>query len=176
MWLWCIALPNFAQSAPKYRYGSVYATLVRVIDGDTIVVDIPEYPAIIGKNISVRVYGCDTPELRDKRPHIRKKAQEAKRFVQTFLQKAHNGNILLQNIGRDKYFRLVAEVIVPQTKQQPKGVANAQNADPQSLNAAFSSARYTLQNRSLAKALLEEKLALPYFGDTKSDFATLYGQ
>ena len=42
--------------------------LLRVIDGDTFRCDIDEHSAIAGKNISIRLRGIDTPELRSKKP------------------------------------------------------------------------------------------------------------
>ncbi len=82
--------------------------LVRVVDGDTIIVDIEGWPPIIGEQIGVRVSGCDTPELRDKRPEIRAKARCARDVVKAMLQAA--GYIELRNIRRGKYFRIVADV------------------------------------------------------------------
>ncbi len=38
--------------------------VVRVYDGDTITVDIAEWPAIVGDDIGVRIRGVDTPVLR----------------------------------------------------------------------------------------------------------------
>ena len=53
------------------------ATTVRVIDGDTVELDID-----LGFNITrrekVRLYGINTPELTDKDPVIREKAIQAK--------------------------------------------------------------------------------------------------
>ena len=44
---------------------SFYDVIVeRVIDGDTIVISIPNVPEVFGKKISVRIAGIDTPELR----------------------------------------------------------------------------------------------------------------
>ena len=41
---------------------------VRNYDGDTITFDIDGLHSIVGKNISVRVLGIDTPEIRGKKP------------------------------------------------------------------------------------------------------------
>ncbi len=87
---------------------SMAVQLVRVIDGDTIVVNVAGWPEIIGREIGVRISGCDTPELRDKRPSIRALAQKAKAFVQARLQGAVS--IRICNIRRGKYFRIVADV------------------------------------------------------------------
>ena len=40
--------------------------LLKVIDGDTFRCDIDEHSAIAGKNISIRLRGINTPELRSR--------------------------------------------------------------------------------------------------------------
>ena len=83
--------------------------LIKVIDGDTIKVDVYGYPPIFGLGISVRINGIDTPELRDKNPEIKILAVEAKDVVKEYLEKADM--IVLDNPQRGKYFRVVADVI-----------------------------------------------------------------
>lgn len=104
----CVVAPE-ALSKDK-TYGHLRAQVRRVVDGDTIVVNIPDYPAIVGQDIPVRLAGCDTPELRDKRPAIRRLARLAKEHVCRTL--ASGATVELRNIRRGKYFRLVAEVYV----------------------------------------------------------------
>lgn len=90
-------------------YGDVLVSrLVSVYDGDTIMVDLECYPSIIGRRISVRVFGIDTPEIKSKNPTEREKALEARDVALTILSEAHQ--IILKNIRRGKYFRLVADV------------------------------------------------------------------
>ncbi len=90
-------------------YGSCVISFVsHVYDGDTFSVFIKEWPDVIGDNISVRVYGVDTPEMTDRRPEINSLAKTAKNFTESFLQNAKI--IELKNLRRDKYFRLNAEV------------------------------------------------------------------
>lgn len=48
-------------------YGPYQADLVRVIDGDTIEVDLHVYPGEVVR-VSVRENGINTPEKRPKRP------------------------------------------------------------------------------------------------------------
>lgn len=64
---------------PLNTFGT-QATVVRVIDGDTIEVNIS---GIIYK---VRYIGVDTPELNDERPEIRALAQEAARYNQQLVE------------------------------------------------------------------------------------------
>ena len=65
---------------------------------------------IIGKHISVRINGIDTPELRGTTGKVKEKARTAKRMVTNLCKRA---TILeLRNIKRGKYFRIVADVYV----------------------------------------------------------------
>jgi len=91
-------------------YGQAQGVVVRVCDGDTLVVDIPEYPDIIGKSIRVRLLGVDAPELRDRDPVVRAAAQAARRAMEALLPPGTA--VTLTRIRRDKYFRLDAAVSV----------------------------------------------------------------
>lgn len=82
-------------------------TLIKVIDGDTLKVSLPCQNAVFCQNISVRVHGVDTPELRSKNPQERQKAQEAKAFT---IQFTKNKTLNLTHCARDKYFRLLCNV------------------------------------------------------------------
>lgn len=77
-------------------------------DGDTITVDIPYVPPIIGEHISVRVFGIDTPEIRGACDKEKQLAQEAKKYVYDILSTSSKINLV--NIKRDKYFRILADV------------------------------------------------------------------
>lgn len=79
-------------------------------DGDTFTVDIPYVPAIIGENISVRVFGIDTPEIKGACEKEKQLAQEAKKYLHTLLSNTEKINLL--NIKRDKYFRILSDVRV----------------------------------------------------------------
>jgi micrococcal nuclease len=106
----CICTPIQA-AAPRADYGNVRVDEVSSIyDGDTIRVTIRAWPAVAGERIPVRLYGIDTPEMRDKRPRVYKLARSAKQFSVTQLRNAKR--IELRQIRRDKYFRLLAEVWV----------------------------------------------------------------
>lgn len=80
--------------------------LVRVHDGDTIIVDIVNWPEVIGNNISVRINSIDCPEIHDKSEKVRDLACKAKRFTEEKTQAYFE----LKNLKRDKYFRLLADV------------------------------------------------------------------
>jgi micrococcal nuclease len=78
-------------------------------DGDTITFQIPNVHPIVGRDISVRVYGIDTPEMKGKAPCEKDRAVEARDLVKRLLSGAKR--IDLRNIQRDKYFRILAEVV-----------------------------------------------------------------
>lgn len=79
-------------------------------DGDTLKVDIPGAPWIIGKNIGVRVRGIDTPEIHGHGKCEQAKAQVAKARVTALIAQARQVN--LEHVARDKYFRILADVTV----------------------------------------------------------------
>ena len=92
-------------------YGNcVVAKINSVYDGDTFRCDIAGVPDIIGKNISIRVNGIDTPEMKDKDQYVRMKAVDAKNLAQRKLLGAKK--VELRNIDRGKYFRIIADVYV----------------------------------------------------------------
>lgn len=77
-------------------------------DGDTIKVNIPGVPDIIGKGVGVRVRGIDTPEMHGSGRCEKEQAEKAKLAVSTALKNAKHVDLL--HIGRDKYFRILADV------------------------------------------------------------------
>ena len=85
-------------------------TVVKIRDGDTFVINIENVPDVFGKDIAVRIRGIDTPELNDKREEIRNIAIKAKEELERLLTSGER--VILYNLGRDKYFRLLASVKV----------------------------------------------------------------
>ena len=68
-----LPLVAFAQKTPK---GVTYdAQILRIIDGDTVVIAAPFLPAPLKPELAVRVYGVDTPE----KGHRAQCPQEAQR-------------------------------------------------------------------------------------------------
>lgn len=89
-----------------------------MIDGDTFRCDIDEHSAIAGKNISIRLRGINTPELRSRNKEERRSAQLEKQRLSDLL---HNARVIeLRNIGRDKYFRIDADVYIDGEPLLPK--------------------------------------------------------
>ncbi|PIR21908.1 MAG: nuclease [Deltaproteobacteria bacterium CG11_big_fil_rev_8_21_14_0_20_45_16] len=85
-------------------------SFVRNYDGDTITVDIPNIHPLFGKNISVRIRGIDTAEVKTKDKCEKRASRTARRLVEKLLK--HAKRIDLLNIDRDKYFRISADVSV----------------------------------------------------------------
>ncbi len=97
--------------AEEILYGNVIVDKVgTVYDGDTFSVSINQWPAIIGKNIPVRLKGVDTPEMKGACYQEILKAREAKKFTVQRLRSAKK--VELKNMSRDKYFRIDADVFI----------------------------------------------------------------
>lgn len=107
--------------------GPVMADVVRVIDGDTIVVDAIPWPAH-SLRISVRLRGIDAAEIHSSCPAERHTAQKARQLLETLaLQEDH---VWLTNISGGKYYgRVLADVSVGQSNLAAtllgKGLASA---------------------------------------------------
>lgn len=91
-------------------YDFDHVEYVRNYDGDTIYVNIPTLPPIFGKNIPIRVYGVDTPEIKGRCVKEKQLAWVARSYVHNLL--SHAKHISLRDMQRGKYFRIVARVIV----------------------------------------------------------------
>lgn len=97
--------------APHVKHERSYGNsptvkVVRVHDGDTIIIEVPTWPSIIGDQIEVRLYGFDAPEIHDTRPAILATAQKAKARMAELCA----AGVTLTDIMRDKYFRLLANI------------------------------------------------------------------
>ena len=103
----CVTHP---QTQDKLYPDVKVSRLLRVIDGDTFACDINEHSTIAGKNISIRLRGINTPELRSKDSEERKSAILEKQRLSDLLTNALV--IELRNIDRDKYFRIDADVYI----------------------------------------------------------------
>jgi endonuclease YncB( thermonuclease family) len=84
------------------------AQIVDVYDGDTFKIDLPSQHPLFGDDLSIRVLGIDTPEMKGTSDEIKALAYQAKNRTQELLRDADL--IVLKNPERGKYFRVVAEV------------------------------------------------------------------
>ena len=116
IFLCLFALFYYSYSAEYYDTITNF-TIIKVRDGDTFIINIPNIPDVFGKEIAVRIRGIDTPELNDSREEIKSIAIKAKEELEKLLTSgdAYSGQkpkVILYNLGRDKYFRLLASVKV----------------------------------------------------------------
>ncbi len=85
----------FAQKQPQ---GVTYdANILRVNDGDTVVIEAPFLPAPLKKELAVRVYGVDTPEkgFRAKCPQEDQRGQAASAFTKQAVANAQKRQVVL---------------------------------------------------------------------------------
>ena len=83
------------------------ANVTRVIDGDTLVADVDLGFKMWMKNVTFRLYGVDTPEIRGKKKT--KKGLDAKAYVKNLID---GKTFLIKSYGKGKYRRL-ADVMLP---------------------------------------------------------------
>ncbi len=58
-----LMVPCLALAQGKQKPGVIYdANITRVIDGDTVAIEAPWLPDPLKKELSIRVFGVDTPE------------------------------------------------------------------------------------------------------------------
>lgn len=105
----CEPAPMHIESIPTKSFRSVQ--VVRVIDGDTLVVNLPgNLPDVFGHEIPVRVRHIDAASLDTADKCESEMAIKAKNAVVTLLKDAKAVDI--ENVDRDKYFRLLGEPVL----------------------------------------------------------------
>ena len=82
--------------------------VVSVYDGDTFKIDLPSMHPLFGDDISIRLFGVDTPEMRGTTDEVKTLAMQAQQVTEKALQGA--SKVELRNPQRWKYFRIVSEV------------------------------------------------------------------
>lgn len=101
----------FAQSSCEHDASAFHCVkYIKNYDADTITFQIPKVHQLLGEKIGVRVRGIDSPEIKGHLPCEKITARTAKGLVENKLRNAKR--IDLTNIGRDKYFRILADIIV----------------------------------------------------------------
>ena len=96
-----ISLNVYAQKQPQ---GVTYdAQIVRVSDGDTIVISAPFLPAPLKPELAVRIYGVDTPEkgFRAKCASEDQRGQAASAFTKNAVAQSQKRQVVLY--GWDKF-------------------------------------------------------------------------
>jgi endonuclease YncB( thermonuclease family) len=97
------------KKAPNCIWHTTVTRIHRVYDGDTFFADVKGHQPIDKKPVGIRIRGIDTPEIKDRRPAVKKKAYQARDFARKQLKKARK--VHLYNVSmRDKYGRILATV------------------------------------------------------------------
>lgn len=81
-------------------YGPYDAEIVRVIDGDTVVVDIYIWVDLI-KRVNLRLTGVNTPEIRTRLQCEKEMGLKAKEFVESWLEESDLVTVV--DVRPDKY-------------------------------------------------------------------------
>jgi len=113
--LLAVPILAFAQTkAPKQPKGVIYdAQIVRVSDGDTIVIAAPFLPAPLKPELAVRIYGVDTPEKgwRAQCPAEAQRGEAASVFTKNAVAAANKRQVILY--GWDKFGgRVLGDIIL----------------------------------------------------------------
>ena len=106
-----VSLASFAQKQPQ---GVTYdAQILRVSDGDTVVISAPFLPAPLKPELAVRVFGVDTPEkgFRAKCPSEDARGQAATAFTKSQVNTSTKRQVILMDW--DKYGgRVLGDVLL----------------------------------------------------------------
>jgi endonuclease YncB( thermonuclease family) len=106
-----LSMFSYAQKEQKsvvYNY-----TITRVIDGDTVAFKADFLPDPLKKELSIRVYGVDTPEKghRAKCEKENQMGQEATKFTFNLIKNAKNTRVVL--VDWDKYGgRVLGDILI----------------------------------------------------------------
>ena len=116
--------------------------IIRVVDGDTVDVDIDLGFGVWLHKERVRIYGIDTPESRTRDLEEKKYGLAAKEFVKEFVRDKGGSNIVLRTQKYDakgKFGRILGDIIV--------------------------------DNVSMSDTMIKEHHAVPYHGQSKEEIA-----
>jgi endonuclease YncB( thermonuclease family) len=109
-----LIVPVLAIAQPRQKPGVTYdAVITRVIDGDTVAFQADFLPAPLKKELSIRVYGVDTPEkgFRAQCPSEAQRGEAASAFTKAAVAQASQRQVVLMDW--DKYGgRVLGDVIL----------------------------------------------------------------
>ena len=119
------------------------ATLLKIVDGDTVDVDIDLGFGVVLTNQRIRLYGIDTPESRTRDLEEKKCGKLAAKYIEEHIQVSSSFTLRTRLDGKGKYGRILGELIcfVPEFDRE----------------------------MSLNDAMVMKKLAVKYFGQSKDD-------
>jgi endonuclease YncB( thermonuclease family) len=119
-------LPTAALAQGKQKAGVTYDVVItRVIDGDTVAFEAGWLPAPLKKELSVRVFGVDTPEKghRAKCPQEDQRGQMATAFTKNAIAKSIKRQVVLMDW--DKYGgRVLGDVLLDGQSLRQALIAN----------------------------------------------------
>ena len=114
LFLLLLIVPCLVLAQPKQKAGVTYdAQITRVIDGDTVAFHAPFLPDPLKKELSIRVFGVDTPEKghRAQCPSEEQRGDAATAFTKNAIAQATQRQIILMDW--DKYGgRVLGDVIL----------------------------------------------------------------
>ena len=106
-----MVLPAHAQKTPQ---GVTYdAQIIRVSDGDTVVISAPFLPAPLKPELAVRIYGVDTPEkgFRGQCESEKQRGEAASQFTKKAVSASTQRQVVLY--GWDKFGgRVLGDIIL----------------------------------------------------------------
>jgi endonuclease YncB( thermonuclease family) len=123
-----LVLPSLAlaQKAPKQPNGVMYdAQIVRVSDGDTIVIAAPFLPQPLKPELAVRIYGVDTPEkgFRGQCDSEKQRGEAASVFTKNLVNASQQRQVVLY--GWDKFGgRVLGDIILNGQSLRAQLIAN----------------------------------------------------
>ena len=120
-----LLVPVFAL-AEKAPQGVTYdAQIIRVTDGDTVVIAAPFLPAPLKPELAVRVYGVDTPEkgFRGQCDSEKARGEAASVFTKGLINASQKRQVILY--GWDKFGgRVLGDIILNGQSQRAQLIAN----------------------------------------------------
>jgi micrococcal nuclease len=119
------------------------ATLLKIVDGDTVDVDIDLGFGVIFANQRIRLYGIDTPESRTRDLEEKKCGKLAAKYIEDHIKVGSTFTLRTRLDGKGKFGRILGELIcfVPEFDRE----------------------------MSLNDAMITKRLAVAYHGQSKDD-------
>jgi len=126
LFLLLLIVPALVLAQPKQKPGVTYdAQITRVIDGDTVAFHAPFLPDPLKKELSIRVYGVDTPEkgFRAQCPSEAQRGEAASAFTKQMIASSQQRQVVLMDW--DKYGgRVLGDVILNGVSLRQQLIAN----------------------------------------------------
>jgi len=126
LFLLLLIVPALAFAQPRQRPGVTYdAVITRVIDGDTVAFQADFLPAPLKKELSVRVYGVDTPEkgFRAQCASEAQRGEAASAFTKQLITNSQQRQVVLMDW--DKYGgRVLGDVLLNGVSLRQQLIAN----------------------------------------------------